>query len=142
MSVEASTELRRGRGRRDPLSSRSFLLWFGVVAPPLAWGAHLVLGDLIFELGCAPGARGPELLGLGLETWALIQTIVLAAVALAAGLGAAVEWRRLRSIQDGTRWSRAHAMALAGMASGALYLLLILFGLLPGLFLQGCETSL
>ena len=52
----------------DPLSARSFPLWFGVLAPPLAWGAHLLLGDLIFELGCAPGVRGHTLVGLSLET--------------------------------------------------------------------------
>ena len=62
------------RGASDVLSSRSFAQWFGALGPPLAWGAHLVLGDLIFELGCAPGV-GPKILGLPLETWAIIETL-------------------------------------------------------------------
>lgn len=124
------------------LGSRSLVLWFGVLAPPLAWGAHLVLGDLIFELGCAPGVGGRDLFGLGLEAWALIQSVVLGAVVVAAGMGALAAWRRLQRHPDGTRWSRAHAMALAGVASGALYGLLVLFGLVSVFFLDGCVTPL
>ena len=125
----------------DPLSARSFPLWFGVLAPPLAWGAHLLLGDLIFELGCAPGVRGHTLAGLSLETWALIQTLVAGVIIAAAGLLAAAAWRRIHTISNGTAWNRAHALALAGMASGAIYLVLIAYGLLAPLFLNGCTTS-
>jgi uncharacterized membrane protein (DUF2068 family) len=82
------------------------------------------------------------ILGLGLEVWALIQTVALGAVVVAAGAGALVAWRALRTIEDGTRWNRAHALALAGIASGGIYLLLIVYGLLPGLILERCVTSL
>src|SRR5439155_26732886 len=125
----------------DPLSARSFPLWFGVLAPPLAWGAHLVLGDLIFELGCSPGVRGHILAGLSLETWALIQTTVAAVIIVSAGLFAAAAWRRIVATSNGTAWNRAHALALAGMASGLIYLALILYGFLAPLFLKGCTTS-
>ena len=125
----------------DPLSSRSFPLWFGVLAPPMAWGAHLVLGDLIFELGCSPGVRGHTLAGLSLETWGLIQTTVAAVFIVAAGLLAAAAWRRIVATSNGTAWNRAHALALAGMASGLIYLALILYGFLAPLFLNGCTTS-
>jgi len=125
----------------DPLSARSLPLWFGVLAPPLAWGAHLVLGDLIFELGCSPGVRGHTLAGLSLETWALIQTLVAAVIIAAAGVLAGAAWRRIHAISDGTAWNRAHALALAGMASGLIYLALIAYGFLVPLFLNGCSTS-
>ena len=126
----------------DPLSPRSFPLWFGVLGPPLAWGAHLVLGDLIFELGCAPGVRGPDLLGLPLEAWALIQSVVLGAVVVAAGLLAHGAWRRLTRTANGTAWGRAHALALAGMASAVIYLLLIVYGFMAPFFLNRCATAL
>jgi hypothetical protein len=127
--------------RMDPLSPRSLPLWFGVVAPPLAWGAHLLLGDLIFELGCSAGVRGHRLAGLSLETWAILQTIVAAAIIVTAGALAAAAFRRIVATSDGTAWSRAHALALAGMASGAIYLILVVYGLVAPLFLNGCTTS-
>jgi hypothetical protein len=125
----------------DPLSSRSFPLWFGVLGPPVVWGANLVLGDLISELGCGPGVRGHTLVGLSLHTWELIQTAVAALIIASAGLLAALAWRRIQAISDGTAWSRAHALALAGMASGLIYLALALFGLMAPFFLKGCTTS-
>jgi len=126
----------------DPLSPRSFPLWFGVLGPPLAWGAHLVLGDLIFELGCSPGVRGPGILGLSLEAWALIETVVTAAITVAAGVLAYGGWRRLQQFSNGTAWGRAHALALAGMASAFIYLASIAYGFMAPFFLNRCATSL
>ena len=80
-------------------------------------------------------------MGLSLETWALIQTLVAGVIIAAAGLLAAAAWRRIHTISNGTAWNRAHALALAGMASGAIYLVLIAYGLLAPLFLNGCTTS-
>jgi hypothetical protein len=126
----------------DPLSPRSFALWFGVLGPPVAWGANLVLGDLIFELGCSPGLRGPGILGLSLEAWSLIQTVALAAVTVVAGVFAYRAWRELGRISNGTAWGRAHAMAIAGLASAAIYLALIVYGFMAPFFLDRCGTSL
>jgi hypothetical protein len=132
----------RSRAALDPLSARSFALWFGVLAPPLAWGTHLALGDLIFELGCSPGAGGPGLLGLSLETWALLESVAAALITVAAGATALGAWRRLGAISDGTAWNRAHAMALAGMGSACIYLALIAYGFLAPVLLSECSTSL
>jgi hypothetical protein len=127
---------------RDPASARSPALWFGVLGPPLAWGAHLLLGDLIFELGCADGVRGQALFGIPLEVWSWIQTGVLAAVILLAGLAAWRAHRRLRDRTSTTEVDRARAMALAGMGSAALYLAIVLYGVLPPLLLHRCSPSL
>jgi hypothetical protein len=132
----------RSRAAIDPLSPRSFALWFGVLAPPLAWGIHLVLGDLIFELGCSPGVGGGAVLGLSLESWALIETVIAGLITVAAGAMAFGVWRQLRSISNGTAWNRAHAMALAGMGSAAIYLALIAYGFLAPVLLNRCSTSL
>jgi hypothetical protein len=131
----------RSQAALDPLSPRSFALWFGVLAPPLAWGIHLVLGDLIFELGCSPGVSGARILRLSLETWAVIETVVAALIMVAAGAMAHAAWRRLQAIPNGTAWSRAHAMALAGIGSAFIYLALIAYGFLAPIFLNRCSTS-
>ena len=78
---------------------------------------------------------------LPLDAWAIIQTVAAAAIAVAAALGAYGSWRILRRDRDGPRWDRAQAFAVAGMASGAIYLLLIGYGFLITFFLQTCAPS-
>jgi len=129
----------------DPVSPRSLALWFGLLGPPMAWGANLVLGDLIFELGCAPGVRTVrgrhQILGLSLDAWAYIETAFLTAVIIAAGLSALWAWRRVRG-RRGIAVDRAKALALGGIASSLFYVTLLLFGFLPELFLRTCHTAL
>jgi hypothetical protein len=126
----------------DERSSRSFALWFGLLAPPLAWGAHLLMGDGIFELGCARGFTQKEIVGLPLATAAIIESALMAGVTVLAGVLSYRAWRRLRRERDGTSLDRATAIAVMGMASAAFYLAIILFGILPSLLLHACETSL
>jgi hypothetical protein len=129
------------RRAMDPRNTRSFPLWFGLLGPPAAWGLHLVLGDMIYEIGCAPAMRRHAILGQSLDFWALLVASVLAVVTALAGVLAFRAWRELRHQQDGTSLSRASAMAIAGMASSSLYLLIILFALMPSLFLRVCSPS-
>jgi hypothetical protein len=126
----------------DYRSSRSFVLWFGLLAPPLAWGAHLLMGDGIFELGCTRAFSEKAILGVPLAVAAVIETVVMAAISVVAGVLALLAWRGLRREADGTSHGRATAMAVMGMASGLFYFLIILFGLLPPILLRACETSL
>ena len=56
------------RKAMDPEGTRSFPLWFGVLAPPLAWASHLLLGDALYELGCAPGFSVREIYGLPFQS--------------------------------------------------------------------------
>ena len=140
--TEGGRPRRRGRaGSIDPRNTRSFPLWFGLLGPPAAWGLHLVLGDMIYEIGCAPGMRRHAILSQSLDFWALFVTSVLAAVTALAGVLAFRAWRELRRQRDGTSLSRASAMAIAGIASSLLYLMIILFALLPSLFLRVCSPS-
>jgi hypothetical protein len=138
--MEAIAEPARRRAS-GPRSTRSFPLWFGILAPPLAWFAHLFLGDLIFELGCAPGMRAKSMFGLSLHTWAVIQTVVLLGVTVGAGAMAFRALRQLRMQSNGASLDRATAMALVGVASSVLYGLILLFGLFPSFFLPQCLPS-
>jgi hypothetical protein len=126
----------------DYRSSRSFALWFGLLGPPLAWGAHLLMGDGIFELGCTRAFSEKAILGVPLTVAAVIETVVTAAISVVAGVLALLAWRGLRREADGTSHDRATAMAVMGVASGLFYFLIILFGLLPPFLLRTCETSL
>jgi hypothetical protein len=150
-----TTFLRRAT---DPLSPRSFALWFGVLGPPLAWASHLLLGDGLFELGCSRGFVERQIYGLSFQFWAVLQTVVLLGIDVSAGLFALWSCRKLRGMDEGvsprvagrfrslaekneTRLGRARGMAVAGMASSVVYGLLLIYGLLPTFFLRACEVS-
>jgi hypothetical protein len=130
------------REARDPVSPKSFHLWFGALGPPLLWGAQLLLSDGLFELGCSRGFGRPEIYGLPLKFWALLEVSVFLALDVLAGV---VAYRAHRLLtQDPppappTPYGRARAMALVGMASASIYGLLLVYGLLPPLFLRTCE---
>jgi hypothetical protein len=151
MATATEARERRPQGRTfrerwiDPVSPRSLALWFGLGGPPLAWATNLVLGDLIFELGCAPGVRTVrgrhQILGLPLAGWTLIETAFLTGVIVAAGLTALWAWRQVRD-KRGIAVSRAKALALGGIASSLFYVVLLAFGFLPTFFLHTCHTSL
>ncbi len=138
--MDTTTDRARRRAF-DPRSTRSFPLWFGVLAPPLAWLTHLLLGDLIYELGCAPGTRAKEIFGLSLHMWTLAATIALLAVTVAAGVLAFRALRRLMAESDGASLDRATAMAFVGVASSLLYGAIQVFGLLPSFVLAPCLPS-
>ena len=136
-----ATAHRSRRGISDPRSTRSFPVWFGVLAPPLAWLTHLLLGDLIYELGCAPAMRAKQIFGLSLHAWTVAATITLLGVTLAAGVLAFRALRRLRAESDGESLDRATAMAFVGVASSLLYGAILVFGLLPSFVLPPCLPS-
>jgi hypothetical protein len=125
----------------EVLSPRSWRLWFAIGGPPLIWGAQVVLGDLIFELGCGPAIRGQAILGLSLKAWALIVTVVTMSSAV---LGFVLAWRAarvLRAMPEGGPRERAYAMAVGGMAVGVVFFFLMGYSLLTPLLLRTCGTS-
>ncbi len=131
----------RARRMFDPRSTRSFPLWLGILAPPIAWLTHLVVGDLIYELGCAPGMRAREIVGLSLHTWTVAATIALLAVTVSAGVLAFRALRQLLVQSNGGSLDRATAMAFVGVASSLLYGAIQVFGLLPSFVLPPCLPS-
>ena len=136
METAARSEEARG-------SARSPALWAGLVVPPAAWGVQLVLSDLLFEMGCAPGVQGQGLFGVGLATWSLVVSAAAIAATAAAGLFTYRAWRRLRDVASDATWAhRAREMAWWGLVSVGLYLLIIVFGAFVPLILTECSASL
>jgi hypothetical protein len=124
-------------------SARSPALWAGLLVPPAAWAVQLVVSDLLFELGCAPGVQGPGAFGVGLRTWSLLVGVVAALATMAAGLFTYRAWRRVPGGPHEPTWSnRARDMGWWGLVSVAFYLLIIVFGLFPPLLLADCRLPL
>ena len=124
---------------------RSLLLWFGILAGPLAWTAQVALAPDINEVLCYPGAESTgrgELYGVPMVAVVAIFSAAMLAVSLL-GLAASLScWRRVRRGRDATPARRATWMAFAGVLVGALFSLAIAVGFIPLAFLDACERSL
>ena len=119
----------------------SLALWFGLLAAPGAWSVQLFLGDQLFELGCAPGSSSPSVEGIGLQTIVVAVTILGTLLAVAGALVSYRCWAKTKA-DDSSKGQRAHWMAGAGVFVSALFLILIVQGYFPPLFLNVCESSL
>ncbi len=113
--------------------------WFGVLGPAAAWSAQfLVTYNLADVVSCSPGAIPALAMDDRVKPFLALATALAAAVALAAGFVSYGCWKRLRAADPPTG-GRAHWLALAGMFSSALFLLMILAGFLPLAFLSSCS---
>ena len=133
MSQQISKEEARG----------SLLLWFGVLAAPLAWGVQLVVNYSLEEwFACSSSAeeRG-VILSLGVKSVATLVNVAMTAVAAAGGLVAYLCLRRIKAQpRDPTAGGRAGWMAVVGLINTFVFLPLILPGFAPPLFLDVCQT--
>jgi hypothetical protein len=135
----AETEL--SEGTRKVLRPRSFWLWYGVLGPPLIWGVQVAVGDMIFELGCGRAIRGGDVFGVPLKGWSLILTGVCAAACLMGLFGSVRAFRLLQEVEDGAVWERASSFAMAGIAVGFVFFLLVSFSFLTPFLLRTCAGS-
>ncbi len=139
MSVDAARAVTRSETRG------SWALWFAVLGSPLAWAGHLVVSYSLEEwFACSPSAGRPgEILGIGVDTVAVVVNVAMAVVAAASGMVALGCRRRLGRVPVGSdeRFDRARWMAFAGIVEGVLFLGIILLGFVPPLVLGVCEYS-
>ncbi len=121
----------------------SLLLWFAILGSPLAWAGHLIANYSLEEwFACSRSSTTPgEILGIGVQTVAVLINTAMAAIAAASGLVAYSCWKKLRGQEGGERLERARWMAFAGLVECALFLGIILLGYLPALTLGACETT-
>ena len=120
----------------------SWRLWFAVLGGPLAWITQLVLAYSLEEwFGCAPSTTDVgQVLGIGVRPMAIGISVVMGAVALAAGL---LSWSCLRNAprEESAESKRVRWMAIAGLMNSTLYGAFILFSAVPPLLLDVCQTS-
>jgi hypothetical protein len=118
----------------------SALLWVGVLAGPAAWSVEMIVGYGVEEIACSSGSVGEEIVGVGVEPIIVLLTLILGAVTGAAGLLAFGCLRRLRSSEAATS-ARAEWMAMVGIATSAIFLIMILVNLFSLVILGVCEVS-
>jgi hypothetical protein len=119
----------------------SALLWFGVLAGPAAWSVEIIVGYGVEEIACSTGTVGEEIEGIGVEPIIVLLTLFLGAVTAAAGLLAFGCLRRLKASRSTAAEGRAEWMAIAGIATSAIFLVLILVNLFSVVFLGVCEVA-
>lgn len=106
-------------------------LWFGFLAGPAAWFAHLMIGYIVGAYLCQADA-----------TWAL-HLFTLGAVAVCAVSGV-VSWRlwretgSVREPEGGGVLGRTRFMALSGVVLSALFALIVVTAGLSNVFLEPC----
>jgi hypothetical protein len=108
-------------------------LWLAILIGPLAWLVYLQTAYALVPWACKRPTGGMiVLLGAG----------VLALALSTAGLVAAWQaWRRVDRTSDvtGQVTARTRFMALAGIGTSALFVLVVVAGMLPLLLLAPCE---
>lgn len=116
-------------------------LWFGTLGGPIAWGFQVLIGSELPELACSPGSAGPAVGGVGVESILVALDVTCALVAVLAALVAWRCWRRTGG-GDESVGGRARWMAVAGIFTSVLSLVVIIQGFFPLLLLSGCSRSL
>jgi hypothetical protein len=124
-------------------SRGSWLLWFGLLAPPLAWTTELLVNYSLEEwFACAPATqdRG-NVLGMSVDALALLVTTVLAVISFSGLLVASACYRKTARSSHDDVGRRARWMALAGILNGILYTIIIVASYAVPLILETCRTT-
>jgi hypothetical protein len=121
--------------RRTPAS-----LWFGVIAPPLAWATQ-GLASVILALHACHHPEGYSLARSGLVALALLAL----AFTVSGGTTGWRAWRRLaqqRTLMGAEGQSRVELMAIGGVFLGVTFTLAVLWAGVPTLMvLKVCEAA-
>ena len=117
-------------------------LWFGVLAGPLGWLAHLLASYGIAALACARGWPGFTLAGLSVaQTLMVGLTLAIEVVIGSAAWSAYTHWRRYQQAGERGR-NRTHFtrwMAKAGMLVSGMFFIAVLFGGIPDILVRACR---
>jgi hypothetical protein len=123
-----------------PKSKGSFSLWFAVAAPPLLWITQLGVGGELPEVACSPGFEPNNLLGLGIRSFLVIASAVLALPVAASVL---MSWRNMQVLRAITvrddREERGLFMAHVGFVSSSFFLLLMIVSAVAVSFFGLCQ---
>jgi Ni/Fe-hydrogenase subunit HybB-like protein len=121
----------------------SFLLWYGVLGPPIVWAIQLLLVFGLDEsVACTPGARFSGMLfNVSIDTAVQIVNAVATVLTLLAIFISYRCYRRLQASDD-TVANRARWMAMAGLFNGSLFLLITVMKFAVPAFLSPCVHSL
>ena len=116
------------------------LLWFGLLAAPLAWTTQLVVGYGATIATCTGTAASRS---FPLATWEVAVTAVAATVALVGQVAALLVFRstRGRHETDPPPDGRVRFLVLAALLSNTLFLVVILLGGITAAGLEPCRQA-
>ena len=117
---------------RDRLPS-IWALWFGLLAPPVAWAAHLSIEYFLTTLQCQ--LTTPLAKTLIYAVWP-----VLVLIGLSAGVVAYFSWRKVRDLPENPAVNRARFMAITGMLLTGLFIIGLVYGTVPIFALSHCRA--
>ena len=120
----------------------SKLLWFGVLAGPVAWSLQILIGYSLEEIACNPGSQTQQIAGADIEPLVIFLTLATAALALAGVVVSFACRRRIRQSAESTTGDRAEWMAWAGVVTSGLFAFWILVALFSPGFLTVCDPPL
>ena len=124
---------------QSPAEARRLgLLWYGVLAAPLAWATVIAAGYFLQDAGCPPASSG-DIWGVDVSAVSVGVIIVCAAIAAAGAIVALHEIRVARSTED--RRGRAQFMAVAGLLGSLLFLLAIVLSGIAFIPLSSCSAG-
>jgi hypothetical protein len=124
----------------EPKSKGSFSLWFAVAAPPLLWITQLGVAGELPEVACSRGFEPNNMLGLGIRTFLVILSAVLALPVVASVLMSFRNMRVLGAIENRQpREERGYFMALVGFVASSFFLLTIVVSAIGILFFGLCQ---
>lgn len=120
--------------------SPELLLWFGLLAAPLAWTVQLVVGYGATVARCTGTAASRS---FPLSTWEIALTVAAAAVALTGQAAALHVFRstRGRHETDPPPDGRVRFLVLAALLSNTLFLVVILLGGITASGLEPCRQA-
>jgi hypothetical protein len=121
-----------GEKKEFPEKRGEFWLWFGFLLPPAAWIVQLQTVYLTSERACANGDFMPNHL---VSIFALLAALTGGIIAWSKWLHSGKKWKS----EEANPTSRARFMAILGMATGALFTLVIFAQWLPTLTGVPCD---
>jgi hypothetical protein len=113
-------------------------LWLGILGPPAAWAAQLLVAYSPVELLCSPGSSA-DVWGISLNTFGIICTIVAVLATIVSGVVAHRTRKRLDEADPSPAVDRSAFMARFGVYSAVYFLVVILLTAIGPIVIEGCR---
>ena len=125
---------------QQPDNRLRLLMWFGLLAPPIAFVFQFVLGYGVTEAACGPA--GMELQP-PVNTWTIVLMCAAATVAVLGLVSAVTVFRKLRDEElDGPPpGARVYFLSVVAIVTTPLFLAIILMSSIGVLVLEKCHQS-
>ncbi len=136
-----------GMSELVPRKEKSWILWVQLLAGPILWSLHFIVGYLLIEASCRAGWNF-QILGMnGLSFIVIALTIIAVVGVILFGVTSYRGWRSTSTgtnlwdqFRDTSRWSDdpTEFVYFSGFLLSVLFAVTIVMVGLPALFLQPC----